>query len=59
MDILKEVKKIVLELSLVGEIEGQNLRDDYGLDSLGITNLIIKVEEVFGIEICGYESQYN
>lgn len=31
--------------------KGIYLKEDFGLDSLGISNLIIKIEEIFDMEI--------
>ena len=51
MDIFEIVKETALELSALDNVEGVNLKEDYGLDSLNVTMLIVKLEEKFNIEI--------
>ncbi len=51
MDIFETVKETALELSALDNVEGTNLREDYGLDSLSVTMLIVRLEEKFNIEI--------
>ncbi|MBQ2775249.1 MAG: acyl carrier protein [Clostridia bacterium] len=51
MDIFETVRTTALEMSALDSVEGSNLKEDYGLDSLSVTMLIVKLEEKFNIEI--------
>ena len=44
--------EVLLKLSFLDEIhEAQQLKDDLGLDSLSLTELMIALEEAFAIEL--------
>ena len=46
------VNEVLLKLSFLDEIhEAQQLKDDLGLDSLSLTELMIALEEAFAIEL--------
>lgn len=46
------VNEVLLKLSFLDEIhEAQRLKDDLGLDSLSLTELMIALEEAFAVEL--------
>lgn len=50
--IKQNVNQILMELAPLDEITPQlSLRDDLGIDSLGLATLMFRVEEVFGITL--------
>ena len=51
MDIETIVAETALGLSVLDSVEGTCLHEDYGLDSLNVTRLIVQVEEKLDIEI--------
>ena len=51
MDIEAIVTDMVLELSVLDTAEGTYLKEDYGLDSLAVTILIVRLEERLDMEI--------
>ena len=47
-----KVNEVLLKLSFLDAIhEGQRLKEDLGLDSLSLTNLMVDLEEAFGVEL--------
>ena len=47
-----KVNEVLLKLSFLDEIhEGQRLKEDLGLDSLSLTELIVALEEAFSVEL--------
>jgi acyl carrier protein len=54
MDIFETVKKIILERLDVDENKitlQANLKDDLGADSLDIVEMVMEIEDEFGIEV--------
>ena len=48
----EKANEVLLELTLLDEInEGQRLKEDLGFDSLSLSNLMLKLEEAFEIEL--------
>ena len=48
----EKINEVLLGLSFLDEIdENQRLKDDLGFDSLSLSNLMLKLEEVFAIEL--------
>lgn len=52
-DIRSKIVDLICEVSMLDEIDpsGYFLKEDFGLDSLTITQLIVRMEEVFSMEI--------
>mgnify|MGYP000968175452 CR=1 FL=1 len=51
-NILEKTNQVLLALSFLDEIhENQRLSDDLGFDSLGMVDVVLSLEEAFGIEI--------
>ena len=47
-----KVNEVLLKLSFLDEIhEMQRLREDLGLDSLSLVNLMVELEETFAVEL--------
>ena len=51
MNIEAAVIETALELSALDATQGNRLREDYGLDSLALTQLIVRLEEKLNIEV--------
>ena len=51
MDIETIVAEMALGLSVLDSVEGTHLHEDYGLDSLNVTRLIVQLEEKLDMEI--------
>lgn len=50
--IAKKINQVLLALSFLDEIhEDHRLSEDLGFDSLGIVDIVLSLEEAFGIEI--------
>jgi len=50
--IITKVNEVLSEIAFLDEIhEGQSLKEDLGLDSLSLANLMLKLEEAFEIEL--------
>ena len=50
--LITKVNEVLLEIAFLDEIhEGQSLKEDLGLDSLSLANLMLKLEEAFEIEL--------
>lgn len=51
MELQTIVAETALELSMLDYTAGSRLKEDYGLDSLALTQLIVRLEEKLNMEI--------
>lgn len=52
MTIFKKIKNILKELTSIENIsKTDNLKEDIGLDSLGMVTILLKIEDAFGFQL--------